>query len=371
LFKEVFVAVIGTTPQVLTECLYYYYSTYYGKNRQFSKIIVITTSTGKRSIEDGILKPGRIRELENQLGLSNRSIPFAESDIITLCDDHDKPMADIRTNTDNQLATKQIFDILKTVTDDDVTRVTATVAGGRKTMSTTMAVAYQIFARQQDELIHLITHDSRFGNPEWYFPTDPNDESQQLDVSLVPVIKVGRFLGRDLAGSPPALMAAVQDSLLGLSPLKMIKMYKSMLNLDGTEYSLKPRVAVIMRFLLKRRVGSDCSPDCSGCEQCFIERSELLSAAQTEMIQEYELISGSYSGHYERYKESRLSADVMTLNNRIDEDISRQISTIVKLEIPDQHKELLKIKKIHLDPTDRKAIWWGILLNKEITTIDK
>ena len=28
-FREVFLAVLGITPQVLTECLYYYYSNYY------------------------------------------------------------------------------------------------------------------------------------------------------------------------------------------------------------------------------------------------------------------------------------------------------------------------------------------------------
>jgi CRISPR-associated protein (TIGR02584 family) len=364
LFKEVFVAVIGTTPQVLTECLYYYYSKYYGKNRRFSKIIVITTSTGKRSIEDGILIPERINALESQLNLSSGAIPFTASDIITLNDEKGVPLADIRTNTDNQLATQQTFDILKRVTDDNETRVTATVAGGRKTMSTTMAVAYQLFARQQDELIHLITHDSRFGDSEWYFPLDPSDETQQLDVSLVPVIKVGRYLGKTLAGSPTALMAEIQDSLLGIAPLKTIKMYKAKLNLDGTEYSLKPRVAVIMRFLLKRRIMSNCSNDCPGCNQCCISRGGLIDAATSEMIDEYEQMSRAYSGHFERYKESRLSADTITLNNRIDEDISRQISAITKLDVPGQHKELLKIKKIYLDKNNRRAIWYGMIFDK-------
>ncbi|MBT7091684.1 MAG: TIGR02584 family CRISPR-associated protein, partial [Bacteroidetes bacterium] len=345
-------------------------SKFYGKNRHFSKIIVITTSTGKRSIEDGILIPGRISELENHLGLSNRSIPFTASDIVTLEDEKGVPLADIRTNIDNQLATQQIFDILKTVTDNDAARVTATVAGGRKTMSTTMAVAYQIFARQQDELIHLITHDSRFGNPEWYFPSDPNDETQHLDVSLVPVIKVGRFLGRDLTGSPPALMAQIQDSLLGIAQLETIKLIKSKLSIDGTEYSLKPRVAVITRFLLKRRIMSNCSTDCSGCDQCCISRSELVDAATSEMIDEYEQMSGSYSGHFERYKASRLSADQITLNNRVDEDVSRQISSISELDIPGQHRELLKIKKIYLEPLDRRAIWYGLILDKKSISLE-
>jgi CRISPR-associated protein (TIGR02584 family) len=369
LFKEVFVAVIGTTPQVLTECLYYYYSKYYGKNRRFSKIIVITTSAGKKAIREGVLLPERVRDLENELGLPNGSIPFSEVDIIELFDERGVALKDIRTSEDNQLATEQIFSVLKEITDDNETRVTATVAGGRKTMSTTMAVAYQIFARQQDELIHLITHDSKFGNPEWYFPTDTDDKTQQLDVSLVPIIKVGRYLGKNLTGNPEAILWEVQDSLSGLTSLKSVSLQKSNILIDGTRFALKPRVAVIMRFLLKRRIMSNCTTDCSGCDQCCISRSELADAAQTGMIEEYELLVGKYSGQFQRYKESRLSADTITLNNRIDEDISRQISTISKLEIPSQYKEVVKINKICLDPGDKKSISYGIILDKEIIGI--
>jgi len=362
----VFVAVIGTTPQVLTECLYYYYSEFYGKNRRFSKIIVITTSAGKKSIREGILLPVRIKELENELGLPKGSIPFAEADIVELCDQHGVALKDIRTSLDNLLATEQIFSVLKEITDDVGTRVTATVAGGRKTMSTTMAVAYQIFARQQDELIHLITHDSKFGDSDWYFPTDTSDETQRLDVSLVSVVKVGRYLGKSLTGNPAALMAEIQDSLTGLTSLNTVIMDKSKLSINGAVFNLKPRVAVIMRFLLKRRMDSGCSSNCPGCNQCCIGRDALLDAAKSEMIEEYGSIAGKYSGHFQRYKESRISADTITLNNRIDEDLSRQISDIAKLEIPNQHKELLRLKKLRLDPDDQRIFWCGMILDKQI-----
>jgi CRISPR-associated protein (TIGR02584 family) len=370
LFKEVFVAVIGTTPQVLTECLYYYYSDYYGKKRHFSKIIVITTSAGKKSIKAGILIPERIMELESELGLPKGSIPFSEADIVELCDQQGAALQDVRSSSDNQLATEQIFSALKAITDDKSTRVTATVAGGRKTMSTTMAVAYQIFARQQDELIHLITHDSKFGDPDWFFPTDVGDETQRLDVSLVSVIKVGRYLGKKLKGNPEALMAEIQDSLSGLTSLSTVTMDKSKLSINGATFNLKPRVAVIMRFLLKRRMHSDCSSNCPGCNQCCISRDALLDAAKSEMIEEYGSISGKYSGHFQRYKESRISADTITINNRIDEDISRQISDIAKLEIPNQHKELLRIKKLRLDPSDQRIFWCGMILNKQIVKLN-
>ena len=37
-YDEIFLAVVGITPQIITECIYYYYHNYYQKNRYFDRI---------------------------------------------------------------------------------------------------------------------------------------------------------------------------------------------------------------------------------------------------------------------------------------------------------------------------------------------
>jgi CRISPR-associated protein (TIGR02584 family) len=370
LIREVFVAVLGTTPQVLTECLYYYYSEHYGEKRYFDQIVVITTAAGNKALMDGIISKFRIHDLENELGVPKGTIPFSHADVHQIHDEKGVPLVDIRSTKDNQIATEQIFSIIKSITDDESTRLTATVAGGRKTMSTTMALAYQIFARQQDELIHIITHDSKFGAPEWYFPDDPKDQTQQLDVSKVSILKVGRYLKRNLIGNPDELMAEMQDGLKGLEPLTSVVVGKRTLIVNDLKIMLTPRIAAIMRFLLKRRLISKCPNKCTGCSECCVDRNALIDAARRELIDELETISGSYSGHYLRYKENRIAADHYTINNRLDEDISRQRSTISKSAIPFQNKELLKINKVFSDPANPKNYLSGILIDKGILTIE-
>ena len=136
LLSEVFVAVLGTTPQVLTECLYYYYSEHYGEKRYFDQIVVITTAAGNKALIEGIISKFRIHDLESELGIPKGTIPFTHADVHQIHDEKGVPLVDIRSTEDNQIATEQIFSIIKSITDDESSRLTATVAGGRKTMST-------------------------------------------------------------------------------------------------------------------------------------------------------------------------------------------------------------------------------------------
>ena len=55
-YNEIFLAGVGTTPQILTECIYYYYHSYYGQNRYFDRIKVFTTNRGTKKLLDSLFK---------------------------------------------------------------------------------------------------------------------------------------------------------------------------------------------------------------------------------------------------------------------------------------------------------------------------
>ena len=196
--KDVFLAVMGTSPAVLTECMFYYYSDHYNQLRSFSEIKVLTTSIGKQYLVESLFTRGRWSELESSLGLVAGTIPFEESDILVFENlDTGEEVADLLSSADNEAASYLINTWVKHFTDQDDYRLTATVAGGRKTQSALMALAFQLYGRQQDELIHVIVSDQLMANKDWFFPSDPTDSEQKLSVSDVPILRVGRYLSRN------------------------------------------------------------------------------------------------------------------------------------------------------------------------------
>ena len=156
-FTEVFVAVMGTSPAVLSECLFYYYTPYYKQKRQFSEIKVITTTKGRDLLVQTLFVEGVLEKLESALGLKEGSIPFTESDIVIIENETTgEGIQDLLTSEENEAASNMISNWIKHYTDMDDVRLTATVAGGRKTQSAIMALAFQLYGLTHPVCGHTI-----------------------------------------------------------------------------------------------------------------------------------------------------------------------------------------------------------------------
>ena len=79
--KEYFLAVVGLTPQILTEALYYYYHPYYQQERKFDTIRAITTRKGSKKIEEELFQNKWMIKLKNEV---DYDIPFTSDDIIEI-----------------------------------------------------------------------------------------------------------------------------------------------------------------------------------------------------------------------------------------------------------------------------------------------
>ena len=91
-YNEIFLAVIGITPQVLTECIYYFYSDYYKQNRKFDRIKVFTTLQGQKQLTDRLFTDGQLKNLEKALALKTGDIPFTKNDIMLFTDKNGEPI---------------------------------------------------------------------------------------------------------------------------------------------------------------------------------------------------------------------------------------------------------------------------------------
>jgi CRISPR-associated protein (TIGR02584 family) len=360
---EVFVAVMGTSPAVLSECLYYYYSPYYEQNREYKEIKVITTSKGRDLLVQTLFDNGILSQLENALGLLTGNIPFTKSDIIVIANETTgDEIQDLLTSEENEAASNMISNWIKYYTDRDDVRLTATVAGGRKTQSAIMALAFQLYGRTQDELIHIIAPDERMMDREWFFPSEPADPTQFLSVSYVPVLRVGRYLSRNLNQSTESMVREIQESLYAARPIERIEIEKNILNVDGEEVKITPREASYYRYFLKRRVNASCPDDCPGCQECFADQETLLADSRTLILAEHAIISGE-GGHFHRTKEKRQQTSDYELIPSLYEEISRLGSVLRNSELHPLRREDIAPKKLFLTQGNRKDVSIGIILN--------
>lgn len=122
-----------------------------------SEIQVISTQEGMRAAQDNLLqpKPGWFHRLQRDYPEQCGKIQFAADDILVA---HDGliPLQDIHTRQDSENFLELILRVLWDVTNDPETAVHCSLAGGRKTMSTYMALVMQMLGRQQDKLYHVL-----------------------------------------------------------------------------------------------------------------------------------------------------------------------------------------------------------------------
>jgi CRISPR-associated protein (TIGR02584 family) len=357
---------MGTSPAVLSECLYYYYSAHYGHKRAFSEIKVLTTTSGRDLLVSTILNSGILHKLEKALSFETGRIPFSEADIVVFEDlKSGSQLHDVRTSSDNEAVAHLINLWVKHFTDDDSIRLTATVAGGRKTQSALMTSAFQLYGRTQDELIHIMVPDTLMAKRDWYFPSDPEDPEQELSVSTLPVLRVGRYLSRNLKQSPDELTLEIQASLVAAQPIQDITIKKNRFIVDDQEVIIPPREASYYRYFLKRRMESICDGTCPGCEQCCADQQALLDDSRSVILDEHKMISGE-SGHYLRTREKRKSSSEIDLIPSLYEEISRLGSYIRKCDLHPLRREDLAPKKLHLQAGNRKEVSIGIIVDPEI-----
>jgi CRISPR-associated protein (TIGR02584 family) len=131
-------------------------------------------------------------------------------------DEEGNVLEDIRTFSDNENMARKIMDVVFQLTRDPDTRIFASIAGGRKTMSAYLALAMQLFARDQDHLTHVLVWPPEVEADRGFFYPEPQKEVVQLqdgktvaagdiriDLADIPIIRLRHVieaeLGQDVA----------------------------------------------------------------------------------------------------------------------------------------------------------------------------
>lgn len=210
--KNILVAISGLAPQVITEALY----ALLHEGRQVHTVHVITTKRGKGRLLSGIFSPD-FDLLENLLadfGLEPCDLEFNSQSIHTLKTETGIEIEDIITHDDNEILIKSCLELSFCLTKEPNTSVWFLVAGGRKTMTSCLTLAAQIYGRPQDRLLHVLVS-PEFENCRdfWYPPKESimiklHDEKgqpfykdtkyAQIKLINIPFVSMRNMLGSEM-----------------------------------------------------------------------------------------------------------------------------------------------------------------------------
>ncbi len=108
-YKEILLAAVGSTPQIITETLYYYTHPFYQNQRKFNEIRILVTKNRLESTYDLLFKNNIIDKMCKDLEINRDEIKLTNSDIIVMKDDDGSDLEDIRGSNDNLSAINTIY----------------------------------------------------------------------------------------------------------------------------------------------------------------------------------------------------------------------------------------------------------------------
>ncbi len=167
--RTLLLAITGMSPAVVTETLY-------GIDRNGGawpkEIKIITTSKGKAKIAKGLIEDQQLEKLCQELG--KPMIPFSDEQIMVVPNAEGKPVEDARNLADHEALANFIMTTVRNEAQNNNTRIHASIAGGRKTMTFYLGYAMSLFGRHYDKLSHVLVGENSevFERcPDFYFPT--------------------------------------------------------------------------------------------------------------------------------------------------------------------------------------------------------
>ena len=293
--KNILLAVVGLSPQVVTETLYALHQ----QGRRVDAIHLIATRGGKEAVLASILSPrdGYYRRYLSEYGIDPATIAFGFENVHTVIDDLGNEISDIEGEEENEWFLRRCLELSFRFTNEPDTAVFFSIAGGRKTMSACLIIAAQFYGRSQDRVFHVLVSPEFESNRGFYYP--PRDsvtielrdkegqpyfkETKYAKINLVPLpfVTIRDQLSGAMLREPkdPAglLLSLVREEI----PLLVIDLPQRKVVYKKREADMTPsRLALYAFFAMRKRDCAKDSASCRGCTDCYAEMEEILAEIQ-------------------------------------------------------------------------------------------
>lgn len=320
--RHILTALLGRTPQVLTETLY---ALCVDQSIPISAVWAISTQDGMQAALDKLLDPrrGRFYQMQKDYPAQCGQVRFSAEQIL-VAQDGLLPLADIRNRQDSETFLELILRVLWEKTSDPNTAVHCSLAGGRKTMSTYMALVMQMLGREQDKLYHvLLTPSEAEHHAEFYYPASVSQilplpdsgtfDSAKVKVELVeiPYVRLRERLPVEVLerrASFAELLQWTQAEIAALPRAPMLQLIpqRRLLRLGGREIELPPIEFCLYWHFAERSQKRPQTIPREAYEQYFEkpEGSAFLAAASVNDLKtKYRALEGA-AGMLKRFEDS-------------------------------------------------------------------
>ena len=316
MYREVFIFVVGTTPQVVTETLYA--MLHKDPSVYPDEIFLITTQTGSERIERDLLSSGKLKDFYDEF-----NVKFVNPQIVHLTDRNGNILDDIRTEEDNENVGDFIVDFVKTKASDPGSRLHCSMAGGRKTMGFYLGSALGLFGRPWDKLYHVLVTSEFESHPDFYWkPTAEkvlqvrgpdgkvlkrlNTKDAGIFLAELPFIRFRDKFTLDGQGFRE-LVREGQKEVDTATSQKLLKadIAERTLRIGETIIEMVPMEIVVYTAFLRRKLRHCLYPErpyCLDCTDCYSYLVDLSSRrALEEMAGDYKKAYGHNVGRVEEF----------------------------------------------------------------------
>ena len=202
--KNILLAAMGTSPQVLTETLYAIHM----QGKPFpDEVYLITSENAKAKTVELLFEKEQIKQLKAHHNLPD--FKFELSHILLMEDDDGEVVFDGREEDDQKSIADSITRIVTRFTADENCLIHASIAGGRKTMAFYLGYAMSMFGRDQDILSHVFVSKEFEFTEQFFFPTLNdnyiaknnqllNTKDAQVTLAEIPFVRMRNLVDKNL-----------------------------------------------------------------------------------------------------------------------------------------------------------------------------
>jgi len=304
--KLVMLAVVGLSPQVVTEAVYALAC----EGRQVDEIHLITTRSGRDEIMKQLLSPGdgKLAALCREYNLP---LPDCGPHTLHVLTTDGAEIDDIVTQEDNENLLSLCLELAWKHTAREDRAVCFLVAGGRKTMTSCLTLAAQLYGRPCDRIYHvLVSPEFESCRDFWYPPRestpitlrDPRGnpyqkESRYAEINLIPLpfVSLRDKMDKSLLARPRPPAELIASLIKEEEKELCVDLSAGRLVYGRQECDLTPAHLALYAWFASRK--KDCPrpkrSSCRECVECFCEAAEVVSTFAPQIRRFYQLIPGS------------------------------------------------------------------------------
>jgi CRISPR-associated protein Csx14 len=204
------------------------------QGRMVEEIHIITTKVGYEHLLKFIAPSGSLEQFLKEYNIPQDSIKFPVENIHVVKDEFGSDVDDIIDESTNFKLIELCLEVTFKLTKNPEHIVYFLVAGGRKTMSSCLSLAVQLYGRPQDRMYHVLVSSEFESNRDFWFPPKKSklitlyDEKGQpykketkyakIELVSIPFVSVRKWLKEELLKEPlppqELISHLVIDSLL-------------------------------------------------------------------------------------------------------------------------------------------------------------